>query len=168
MINGVKVKQLKVHQDIPDLPANTMALQTGVKNPAVKPGLLMEVLRDDDKMLKRFGQSTFTIAYSGTIKAFHNHKKQDDLWFVATGKARVVLYDDRQTSPSRGKTQVILAGENEYKLILIPAGVLHGYQVLSKEPVLLFYHTTHHYNPKNPDEIRVAADEPRIGFRWNK
>ena len=106
-------------------------------------------------------------AYKGTIKAFHWHKKQDDLWFVATGKAIVVLHDLRDNSPTKDETQIITAGKDDYKLIVIPRGVAHGYKVLSEEPVLLFYHTTEPYNPRNPDEGRMSFDDSRIGFDWN-
>ena len=69
MIDGVVIKPLKVWRDIPDTPVTSEQ----------QPGFLMEVLRDDDGLLSRFGQSTFTVAYRGTIKAFHWHKKQDDV-----------------------------------------------------------------------------------------
>ncbi|RJO59325.1 spore coat protein [Candidatus Parcubacteria bacterium] len=156
-IDGVKIKILKVHQDIPD-----------ADQPDIKPGFLMEVLRKDEGLLKKFGQTTFTVAYPGTIKAFHWHKKQADLWFVATGKAVVVLHDLRSDSPTFGQTQEILAGQGDYKVILIPIGVAHGYKVLGTEPVLLFYHTTESYNLENPDEERIAYDDPKIGFDWDK
>ena len=84
MIDGVKIKKLKVHKDVSD-----------TNNSDEKLGYLMEVLRDDDKLLKKFGQTTFTFAYPGTIKAFHWHKKQDDLWFFAQGRAMVVLPEPR-------------------------------------------------------------------------
>lgn len=157
MIEGVKIKKLKVHQDISD-----------TKESQERPGFLMEVLRDDDGLLKKFGQTTFTVAYRNTIKAFHYHNKQDDLWFVATGKAMIVLHDLRESSPTKGETRVIMAGEGDYKLILIPVGVAHGYKVLSKEPVLLFYHTTEVYNPEALDEERIPYDDPGIGFDWSQ
>lgn len=157
MINGVKIKKLVVHKDIPD-----------IESKKIRQGFLMEVLRVDEGLLKKFGQTTLTIAYQGTIKAFHSHKKQDDLWFVAAGKTKIVLCDLRKNSPTRKEIQEIFAGENDYKLILIPAGVAHGYQVLSKEPVLLFYHTTKPYNAKNPDEERLPYNSPEIGYDWEK
>lgn len=156
MIKGVKIKELIVHRDIPD-----------VDEPLSEPGILMEVLRDDDELLKQFGQTTFTIAYKDTIKAFHWHKKQDDLWFIATGKAAVVLYDLREDSPTFQETQLVYAGENDYKLILIPAGVAHGYKVISDEPVLLFYHTTQSYNREHPDEERIPWNDSTINFNWD-
>ena len=102
MLDGVKIKQLKVWQDQPDL-----------NQPDVQPGFLMEVVRNDEDLLPKFGQTTFTVAYQGMIKAFHWHKKQADLWFFATGKSMVGLYDQRQDSPTFGETQVIEAGEED-------------------------------------------------------
>jgi len=154
MIKGVTIKELTVHEDVPDTETSE------------KLGFLMEVLRDDDNLLKRFGQSTFTVSYKGAIKAFHWHKRQDDLWFVASGKARVVLHDLRKDSPTFGVTQTLTAGVDDYKLIVIPSGVAHGFQVVSEEPVMLFYHTTESYDSSNPDEERIPHDDETINFDW--
>lgn len=130
-------------------------------------GYLREVLRDDDGLLSRFGQTTITMTYPGVIKAFHWHKNQDDLWYVASGMARVVLYDRRSDSPTHAQTQVVYAGEDNPVLIAIPAGVVHGYQVLGTKPVLLLYHTTQSYSLDDPDEERIPFDDPEIGFDWS-
>jgi dTDP-4-dehydrorhamnose 3,5-epimerase len=130
-------------------------------------GYFREILRDDDHLLSRFGQTSFTKTYPGVIKAFHWHEKQDDLWYVVDGMARVVLHDRRPASPSRGVTQVIYAGEDNPVLIYIPIGVAHGYQVLGTKPVMLFYHVTQSYNPQAPDELRIPFDDPEIGFDWS-
>lgn len=153
-LDGVKIKELKVWKDTPDLKQD------------IEPGLFMEVLRDDDEMLKKFGQSNFTIANKDTIKAFHWHKYQDDLWFLASGRAAIVLYDKRDGSKTLGQTEVIYGGTDDYKLVVIPQGVVHGYKVLSKEPCLLFYHVTKAYNAKKPDEERIDPFNKEINFDW--
>jgi len=130
-------------------------------------GYFREVLRDDDGLLRRFGQTSFTKSYPGVIKAFHWHEKQDDLWYVALGMARVVLYDRRPDSPTYRVTQQVFAGEDNPMLILIPAGIAHGYQVLGDRPVYLFYHTTESYDRAAPDEQRIPYDDPEIGFDWS-
>ncbi len=158
MIDGVKIKELKIHQDV----------HKAGEEIVDQPGFLMEILRADDSLLKKFGQSIFTVAHPGTIKAFHWHKLQDDLFFFAAGKVIVVLHDLRADSPTKGETQVISAGAGEYKLILIPVGVAHGYKVLGTEPAMLFYHVTEVYNPTNPDEERIPYDDPSIGFDWER
>lgn len=146
MIEGVKVKKLVKHCD--------------------DRGFFMEVLRDDEGLMSKFGQSSYTETHPGVIKAFHWHKKQDDLWFVPKGMAQVVLHDLREDSATKGETQVIYAGEDNPVLILIPKGVAHGYRVIGNKPVGLFYHTTESYNPDDPDEERIDFDDPSIGFDW--
>ena len=157
MIDGVKIKPLKVWPDV-----------SQGREAMVRPGFLMEVVREDERLLSHFGQTTFTVKYPGTIKAFHWHRNQDDVWFVASGKALIALYDRRENSPTFGQTEVLTAGTNDYKAIVIPAGVVHGFKVLGNEPVLLFYHTTTAYDTKTPDEERLSYDDPTIGFDWSK
>jgi dTDP-4-dehydrorhamnose 3,5-epimerase len=129
-------------------------------------GYFRELLRDDDNLLDRFGQTSVTKTYPGVIKAFHWHRYQDDIWYVADGMVRVVLHDLREDSPTYRQTQVIFAGEDNPVLIYIPIGVAHGYQVLGNRPALLFYHVTRSYNPQNPDEERIPWDDPEVGFDW--
>ncbi len=130
-------------------------------------GYFREILREDDNLLRHFGQTAITKTYPGVIKAFHWHKDQDDIWYVASGMARVVLYDRRPDSPTYKVTQVIYAGDQNPVSILIPTGIAHGYQVIGNEPVVLFYHVTKAYNPKDPDEQRIDWDDPEIGFDWS-
>ncbi len=130
-------------------------------------GYFREVLRDDDHLLRHFGQTAVTKTYPGVIKAFHWHHDQDDVWYVAAGMARVVLHDLRPESPNCGQTQVVYAGEDNPVVILIPAGIAHGYQVLGTQPVILFYHVTHSYDRAQPDEERIPFDDARIGFDWS-
>lgn len=145
-IEGVKVKKLIKHTD--------------------DRGFFMEVIRDDDNFLKRFGQFSMSLSYPGVIKAFHYHKRQDDLWFFPKGNAQVVLVDMREDSPTKGETNVFYMGENNPIMIVIPVGVAHGYRVLGNEPAIITYVTTESYDPNNPDEYRIAWDDPEIGFDW--
>ncbi len=129
-------------------------------------GYFREILRDDDGLLSHFGQTSITKTYPGIIKAFHWHKQQDDIWYVADGMVRVVLYDMRPDSPTHRETQVVFAGEDNPVVIFIPIGVAHGYQVLGNKPATLFYHVTRSYDPSDPDEERIPWDDPEIGFDW--
>ncbi len=147
MIEGVKIKKLLKHAD--------------------DRGYFMEVLRDDDGMLERFGQFSASVSYPGVIKAFHYHKKQDDIWFFPVGNAQVVLYDIRQESPTFGQTDVCYMGENNPISLFIPRGVAHGYRVLGHVPAIITYLTNVSYDPDDPDEYRIAYDDPQIGFDWS-
>lgn len=146
MIEGVKTKKLVKHID--------------------DRGFFMEILRDDDALLKNFGQASLSLSYPGVIKAFHYHKTQDDLWFFPKGNAQVVLYDLREESPTKGETNVFYLGEHNPMLLLIPKGVAHGYRVLGNEPAIITYFTTESYHSQQPDEYRLEWDDPIISFDW--
>ncbi len=146
MIEGVVIKKLIRHCD--------------------DRGFFMEVLRDDDQLLSRFGQASFSKSYPGVIKAFHYHEKQDDLWFFPSGNAQVVLFDFRDESSTKGETQVVYMGEDNPLLLLIPIGVAHGYRVLGQEPAVIMYFTTKSYDPADPDEKRIPWNDSLIGFDW--
>jgi dTDP-4-dehydrorhamnose 3,5-epimerase len=129
-------------------------------------GTLLEVLRRDDPFFEDIKQTTYTEAYPGVIKAFHWHRRQKDIWFFSAGMAQVVLHDLRSDSPTRGQTEVYYMGERNPLLLCIPEGVAHGYRVLGTRPACLFYHTTDVYDPADPDEERIAFDDPTINFDW--
>ena len=129
-------------------------------------GFFAEILASDDPSFSVIKQTSYTETHPGVIKAFHYHKKQDDIWFVSRGMAKVVLYDLRDKSKTKGETQVICAGEDNPVLIYIPKGVAHGYSVLGNKKVGLFYHTTERYDADNPDEHRIPYDSKEIGFDW--
>lgn len=130
-------------------------------------GFLAEVIKKGESTFVDVQQTTVTETFPGTIKAFHYHKKQTDVWFVARGMAQVVLFDLREKSETYKETNVFYLGENNPLLILIPPMVAHGYRVLGNKSVLLFYHADQLYDPKNPDEKRIDFDSPTIGFNWN-
>lgn len=129
-------------------------------------GFFMEILRNDDELLARFGQASLSMSYPGVIKAFHYHERQDDLWFFPVGNAQVVLHDLRETSRTKGVTQVFYMGETNPLLLVIPKGVAHGYRVLGSNPLIITYFTTEAYNPADPDERRLAWNDERIHFDW--
>jgi dTDP-4-dehydrorhamnose 3,5-epimerase len=147
MINGVALKPVKKYCD--------------------DRGFFCEVIKDSEETFHEVKQTSYTETNPGVIKAFHWHKLQWDVWFVAHGNAQVVLHDLRPESLTKGETQVIYAGRDNPVLISIPPGVAHGYRVLGSERVGLFYHTSEAYNPSAPDEERLAFDDPQINFDWN-
>ncbi|RCW50907.1 dTDP-4-dehydrorhamnose 3,5-epimerase [Paenibacillus prosopidis] len=55
-------------------------------------------------------------------------------------------------------------GEENPYLLFIPRGVAHGYRVLGNTAAYIVYFTNTAYDPRNPDEYRIAYEDPKIGF----
>ena len=148
MIDGVRVKALKVISD--------------------ERGWLMEMLRSDDEIFVGFGQVYMTAAYPGVVKGWHYHKKQIDHFVCVRGMMKVVLYDSRESSPTRGQVNEFFIGERSQQLIQIPTLVYHGFKCISDEPALLLNTVTHPYNHADPDEFRVHPHENDIPYEWSR
>ncbi|AFC32794.1 SpsL [Paenibacillus mucilaginosus 3016] len=129
-------------------------------------GFFMELLREDDEIFNGFGQASLSLSYPGVIKAFHYHAQQDDIWYFPSGQAQVVLHDLRPDSPTYKQTDVYYMGELSPYLLFIPRGVAHGYRVLGHLPATIVYFTNKAYDPADPDEFRLAYNDPDIGFNW--
>ncbi len=148
MINGVTVKNLKV---LPD-----------------ERGRLMEILRRDDSFFSGFGQVYLTTAYPGVVKGWHYHKKQTDNMAVVKGMMKIVLYDSRNSSSTKGEINEFFAGEHNPVLIQIPPLVYHGFKCISPEESLVINVPDKPYNHKQPDEFRVDPHRRKIPYAWER
>jgi dTDP-4-dehydrorhamnose 3,5-epimerase len=129
-------------------------------------GFLMEVLRSDwGDVFRKFGQAYVSKNYPGVIRAWHFHNRQWDLFVCVAGMIKVVLYDGREGSPTRTRVDEFVVGDDRPLAILIPPGVLHGYQTLGVEPALLLNFPTELYEGRS-DELRLPHDAPEIGYSW--
>ncbi len=148
MIAGVKVERLKV---IPD-----------------ERGRLMEILRSDDEIFHKFGQVYMTTTYPNVVKAWHCHKIQTDNVTVVKGMLKLVLYDPREDSPTKGEINEFFVGEHNPLLVQIPKGVYHGWMCISETEAIAINTPTEAYNREEPDEYRVHPHENDIPYDWTR
>ena len=147
MIDGVRIKNLKV---IPD-----------------ERGRLSEILRNDDAVYEKFGQVYVTTAYPGVVKGWHYHRVQSDNMAVVKGMMKIVLYDSRDNSPTKGEVNEFFAGVYNPILIHIPPLVYHGFKCIGTEEAIVVNVPTEKYNYENPDEYRIDPHNNDIPYDWN-
>ena len=65
-------------------------------------GFFREIVRCTDDVFKdaKFGQLSHSHMIKNTVKAWHYHNIQFDFWYIPTGLVKVILYDDREESPT--------------------------------------------------------------------
>jgi dTDP-4-dehydrorhamnose 3,5-epimerase len=148
LIEGVKVEPFSVYPD--------------------DRGYFLEIQRMGRGLSAGFSAESTQISaalnYPGTIKAFHYHLHQSDLWTPAKGTLQVALADLRLNSRTFGKRNTLYIGPMRPWRVLIPPGVAHGYKVIGSEESLLVYLTNQIYNPQ--DEGRIRHDDPGIAYDW--
>lgn len=131
-------------------------------------GYFLEIARIRQGLAAEFPvettQVSAALSYPGSIKAFHFHRYQTDLWVPAQGMFQVVLVDFRNQSSTYGARNTLYVGSLRPWQILIPPGVGHGYKVIGHDPAMLVYVTSRLYDPQ--DEGRIAYNDERINYDW--
>lgn len=160
MIDGVFVKDLTTYPD--------------------ERGFFREIVRFDDLGFV-CRQSSQGRRLTGVSNGWHIHRGFNEIFYVSRGTARVVLkdcrspdgvliptdfpYNDmyrvsvdyaRNSGPSStfGEYQEIVIGDYMPRCVLIPAGVAHGYKILSAEADMIYY-ATETYLITRDDEGRI-------------
>jgi len=127
-------------------------------------GKVMHMLRRDDPWFERFGEIYFSLAFPGVIKGWHLHKEITLNYAVIKGRIKLVLYDDREDSPTRNTLQEIFTGEDNYGLITIPPKIWNGFKAIGMEPALVANCAT---EPHDPSEIvRLEPFTDNIPYDW--
>lgn len=127
-------------------------------------GYFMELGRFDAGISQAFPdfeakQMSYSQVQPGSIKAFHLHFNQEDVWFVPPHeRLLVVLSDQRQDSPTKGVTMRFVMGAGKSRLVYIPRGVAHGGGNLWQEPASIIYFVNQQFSLEKPDEGRLPWD----------
>lgn len=110
IIEGVIVKDIKKHVD--------------------ERGWLVECFRYDEVPSEiRPAMGYVSITLPGITRGPHEHLEQTDYFcFLGPGNFKLVLWDNRDPSPTFKCRQVIFAGEDNPKTVIVPPGVVHGYK----------------------------------------
>jgi dTDP-4-dehydrorhamnose 3,5-epimerase len=148
LIDGIRVKPLKV---IPD-----------------ERGRLFEMLRSDEELFIKFGQAYCTTAQFGAVKGWHYHKRQIDNFVCVSGMIKLVAYDGREASPTRGVVNEFFIGVHNPCLVQIPAGVYHGFKGISDPESTVINLPTEPYHHDQPDEYRLPAHAKEIPYDWDR
>jgi dTDP-4-dehydrorhamnose 3,5-epimerase len=111
-------------------------------------------------------QANLSSSATHVLRGLHLHRRQQDHWLVASGRALVALVDVRpllqaDAAPDARpivETRELVADE----WVDIPEGVAHGF--LALEPLDLIYLVTNEYD--GSDELGFAWDDPLAAVPW--
>ena len=116
MINGVIIKKLAKFAD--------------------ERGWLTEIYRSDE-VVSAPAMSYVSLTLPGVIRGPHEHVYQSDFFvFIGPGSFRLHLWDRRADSSTKGEKLELEVGADNPCSVLVPPGVVHGYQCISTDPAL--------------------------------
>ena len=145
MINGVQVIPLK---RIPD-----------------ERGTIMHMLRATDPHFQQFGEIYFSTIYKDVIKGWHLHREMTLNYSCVHGRIKLVLFDDREQSSTRGELMEIFLGPDNYSLVIIPPEVWNGFKGMADPLSIMANCCTHSHDPSRSS--RLDPFDNHIPYNWN-
>jgi dTDP-4-dehydrorhamnose 3,5-epimerase len=100
-------------------------------------GTVMHIMKATDDQFKGFGEVYCSSVYPGVVKGWNRHKKVTLNYVVLAGAIKLVLYDDRDGSPSKGVVQEIFMGRESYVRVTVPPGIWSGFKGIGPETALV-------------------------------
>ena len=136
MINGVQVIPLK---RIPD-----------------ERGTIMHMLRATDPHFQQFGEIYFSTIYKDVIKGWHLHREMSLNYACIHGRIKLVLFDDREESSTRGELMEIFLGPDNYSLVIIPPEVWNGFKGMFDPVSIMANCCTHAHDPSRSSHLILS------------
>jgi dTDP-4-dehydrorhamnose 3,5-epimerase len=127
-------------------------------------GTVLHMLKRTDPHFIEFGEIYFSTIYPGVVKGWHKHAEMTLNYACIHGRIKLVLFDDRDGSPTRGEIMEFFLGPDNYSLIQIPPGVWNGFKGLGNETAIVANCCTHAHDPKR--SIRLDPFDNDIPYDW--
>lgn len=100
------------------------------------------------------------------IKGWGMHRLHEDRYFVLFGEIEVIMYDTRESSPTKGLLSRVHLSEWNRRLMSIPAGIWHAnFNPGSKDAIIVNF-PTKPYDHDSPDKFRLPLDTDQIPYKF--
>jgi dTDP-4-dehydrorhamnose 3,5-epimerase len=130
-------------------------------------GAVLHMLRSDSPIFTEFGEIYFSLVNKGVVKAWKRHKVMTQRIAVPIGRIRLVLFDNRTKSATKGVVEEIILGRpDQYYLICIPPLLWYGFQGISESPALLVNCSDIPHDTKESELLSVLNDH--ISYSWEQ
>lgn len=127
-------------------------------------GKVMHMLKATDPEFEKFGEIYFSVVYPGVVKGWHLHKVMVINYAVPSGTIKLVLYDDRPDSSTRGELMELYIGQDNHCLVKVPVGVWNGFKGVGVTPAIVANAAS---IPHDPEEIvRMDPFQNHIPYDW--
>ena len=127
-------------------------------------GTVMHMLRATDPHFTEFGEIYFSTVYRGVVKGWHRHSEMTLNYACVFGRIKLVLYDERPDSPSKGELTELFLGPDNYALVVVPPGVWNGFKGMNDPWAIVANCATRPHDPSRSDRLDPFANH--IPYQW--
>lgn len=101
-------------------------------------GAVYHYLKSTDTTYNGFGEAYYSKINPAVIKGWKLHYRIHQNFCVPIGTVKIVVFDDRKDSPSKGEfDEIILNDTTNYHLLSMPPGLWYSFKCISDDYALL-------------------------------
>jgi dTDP-4-dehydrorhamnose 3,5-epimerase len=127
-------------------------------------GTVMHMLKCTDEHFIQFGEIYFSSVYPGVVKGWHKHREMTLNYACVAGNAKIVVYDERDHSRTKGVLQEIFFGRDNYVLVQVPPDTWNGFTAVGTGEALIANCCTHAHDSKRSS--RLDPWKNHIPYSW--
>jgi dTDP-4-dehydrorhamnose 3,5-epimerase len=128
-------------------------------------GTIFHMMRATDPHFRKFGEIYFSTVYRGIVKGWHLHRGIYLNYACIHGRIKLVLYDGREGSATRGEILELFLGPDDYSLVVVPPEVWNGFKGMSDPYAIVANCSTEPHDPER--STRLDPFENDIPYDWN-
>lgn len=128
-------------------------------------GTVMHMMKATDDDFTGFGEVYCSMVYPDVVKGWHFMKKATRNYVVISGMITFVLFDNREDSPTKGVTQVIHMGDQNYVRVSVPPRIWSSFKGIGTGPAYVVDIVDH---PHDPDQAgRRDINDDFFPYQWD-
>ena len=130
-------------------------------------GAVLHMLRNDSPDFISFGECYFSEILPGVIKGWKKHHIQTQNLAAPVGRIRIVMFDERIESNTKGLVQVVELGRPDaYIRVTIPPGIWYAFSCISSEKGLLV--NCADIPHQSSESETMPLEQSYIPYKWHK
>ncbi len=128
-------------------------------------GTIYHMLKRTDPHFTSFGEVYFSTVYPGVVKGWHRHKNMTLHYACIHGRVKLVIYDERESSKTKGELMELFLGPDNYSLVVIPPDLWNGFKGMGDEPAIIADVIDIPHVEAN--SIRIDPHQSHIPYDWS-
>ena len=127
-------------------------------------GTIYHMLKRTDPHFTNFGEIYFSTVYQGVVKGWHLHRNMTLNYACIFGRVKLVIYDERDGSPTKGELMEVFLGPDSYSLVVVPPGLWNGFKGMA--PNYSVVADCIDIPHSEADSMRLDPADSRIPYDW--
>jgi dTDP-4-dehydrorhamnose 3,5-epimerase len=128
-------------------------------------GAVFHVMKNNSETFYSFGEAYFSKINKKVVKGWKSHKEMKQNFCVPYGKLKLVLFDNRINSNTRGViNEIILSDDKNYIRVTIPENIWYSFKCLSYDYCLLL--NIANIKHKKNESVQMDLNNNIIPYTW--